>query len=156
VSAQPLVSCIMPTRNRRRFVAQSVWYFLRQDYEARELVVVDDGEDRIDDLLPEDGRIRYVHIGGRRPLGEKRNIACEQARGDLIAHWDDDDWNAPNRLSAQIAALATPAACATCSTTASRKARRGSIGRGPTATPASSARPCSTGATRGRSGRSRR
>jgi hypothetical protein len=38
-------------------------------------------------------------------VGAKRNLACEQARGELIAHWDDDDWHAPHRLRYQAEAL---------------------------------------------------
>src|SRR4029077_12348333 len=41
----------------------------------------------------------------KRTLGGKRNLACELAGGELIAHWDDDDWCATHRLSTQIAAL---------------------------------------------------
>jgi glycosyltransferase involved in cell wall biosynthesis len=101
----PLVSCIMPTRDRRRFVEQSIWYFLRQDYPRKELVVVDDGDDRVEDLIPSDDRIRYVALPARQTIGAKRNIACELARGELVAHWDDDDWMSPERLSSQVAAL---------------------------------------------------
>jgi len=35
-------------------------------------------------------------------IGEKRNIACAHSQGNWIAHWDDDDWYAPNWLSKQI------------------------------------------------------
>ncbi|MCC6444425.1 MAG: glycosyltransferase [Armatimonadetes bacterium] len=95
----------MPTRNRRLFAGQAVRYFLRQDYPSRELIILDDGEDAIEDLVPQDERIRYIRQEGRTPLGIKRNRACAAARGDLIAHWDDDDWIAPDRLSLQVAAL---------------------------------------------------
>jgi glycosyltransferase involved in cell wall biosynthesis len=102
MSSLPLVSCIMPTRKRRLFVGQSIWYFLRQEYSQCELIIVDDGEDAVADLVPNDPRIRYTHLGLRVPLGAKRNIACEMSRGELIAHWDDDDWIAPNRLTIQV------------------------------------------------------
>ena len=108
----PLVSCIMPTRNRRRFVAQAIWYFLRQDYPARELVIVDDGDDRVADLVPSDVRIRYVGLEAQRSIGAKRNLACELSRGELIAHWDDDDWHAADRLSSQVEALTSAGAAA--------------------------------------------
>ena len=39
-------------------------------------------------------------------LGAKLNLACDYARGEIIAHWDDDDWYAPRRLSTQVEALA--------------------------------------------------
>ena len=103
--ARPLVSCIMPTRDRRVFVGQAIWYFLRQDYENRELVIVDDGNDPIADLVPEDERVRYIRFERPLTLGAKRNIACEASRGALIAHWDDDDWMAPNRLKVQVKEL---------------------------------------------------
>jgi glycosyltransferase involved in cell wall biosynthesis len=103
--AQPLVSCIMPTHNRRRFVGQAIRYFLRQDYPQRELIVVDDGDDAVGDLVPDDARIHYVHLSERRSVGAKRNLACQLGRGELICHWDDDDWIAPHRLRLQVAGL---------------------------------------------------
>jgi glycosyltransferase involved in cell wall biosynthesis len=93
----------MPTRDRRRFVAQAVSYFLRQDYDNRELIIVDDGDDVVADLAPEDRRIRYHRCEGPRlPLGAKRNLGVELSQGELIAHWDDDDWIASDRLSCQV------------------------------------------------------
>ncbi|MCX8560175.1 glycosyltransferase family 2 protein [Mycolicibacterium mucogenicum] len=102
MGAQPLVSCIMPTYNRRRFVPGAIRYFLKQDYPNRELVIVDDGPDCVADLVPDDPMIRYVQLPGRHTIGAKRNIACEHATGELIAHWDDDDWSAPWRLTYQV------------------------------------------------------
>ena len=95
----------MPTRNRRPFVGQAIHYFLQQDYAARELVIVDDGDDCIADLVPRDARIRYLRLDERTSVGAKRNLACHVARGELVAHWDDDDWMSPRRLSTQIEAL---------------------------------------------------
>jgi glycosyltransferase involved in cell wall biosynthesis len=104
-TAQPLVSCIMPTANRRPFVPHAIAAFLRQDYANRELIIVDDGADSIEDLIPADPRIRYVRIASGKSLGNKRNEACRLARGTLIAHWDDDDWHAAWRLSYQVREL---------------------------------------------------
>ena len=105
IEQQPLVSCIMPTADRRQFMPLAVEYFLRQDYPNKELVVVDDGADAVADLMPADARVRYFRLEGRRTVGAKRNFACEQARGEVIAHWDDDDWHAPHRLSYQVGAM---------------------------------------------------
>lgn len=101
----PLVSCIMPTYNRHVFASQAIHYFLTQDYPNRELIIVDDGSDAIDDLIPADERIRYIRLRERATVGAKRNLACEEARGTVIAHWDDDDWHAPHRLRYQVEAL---------------------------------------------------
>ncbi|CAG0987841.1 GalNAc(5)-diNAcBac-PP-undecaprenol beta-1,3-glucosyltransferase [Anaerolineae bacterium] len=101
----PLVSCIMPTADRREFVPRAIECFLRQDYPEKELVILDDGGDGVADLIPADPRIRYFQETQRRSVGAKRNWLCGQARGEVIAHWDDDDWYAPNRLGYQLAWL---------------------------------------------------
>ena len=101
----PLVSCIMPTYNRRSFVPKAVEYFLRQDYPNRELVVLDDGDDRVADLIPNDPSVRYVALPERLRLGTKRNAAVEASRGEIIIHWDDDDWMDSARISTQVSAL---------------------------------------------------
>ena len=101
VAGQPLLSCIMPTADRRAFVPQAIRYFLRQDYENRELVVLDDGADPVDDLATGDARIRYVRLDTKQTLGAKYNLAGEFARGEILVHWDDDDWMADWRLSYQ-------------------------------------------------------
>jgi hypothetical protein len=105
VEEWPLVSCIMPTADRRRFAAEAIRYFLRQDYPRKELIILDDGRDAIGDLVPDDSRVRYSRLPARLTVGAKRNLACERAAGTLIAHWDDDDWHAPHRLSRQIERL---------------------------------------------------
>ena len=111
--SSPLVSCIMPTAGRPHFVPLAVHFFLRQSYPHRELIVVDDGALRIDHLIPKLPSIRYCRLERRRSLGDKRNLACELASGDVIAHWDDDDWIAPSRLSIQLEALESSGAAAT-------------------------------------------
>jgi hypothetical protein len=96
-----MVSCIMPTFNRREFAGGAIEQFLRQDLPEKELIIVDDGTDPIQDLVPRHPQIRYIRLAERRSLGSKRNLACYEARGELIAHWDDDDWHAPWRLQYQ-------------------------------------------------------
>jgi len=108
VTAAPLVSCIMPTTgDRRRFLPQAIKCFQRQTYPSLELVILCDGEDDLSDLIPGgDERIHYLYLGReRRTVGTKRNLACEQAKGDLIAHFDDDDWSHPDRLNFQVGKL---------------------------------------------------
>src|SRR6185295_2329841 len=39
------------------------------------------------------------------PIGVKRNRLCELARGDVIVHWDDDDWMASRRVRYQVERL---------------------------------------------------
>jgi hypothetical protein len=105
IESSPLVTCLMLTCDRRRFVPLAIDCFLRQDYPNRELLIADDGRDAVADLVPFDARIRYVRLSSRLPVGSKRNAACELAAGDVILHWDDDDWSAPWRVSVQVRAL---------------------------------------------------
>lgn len=106
----PLVSCIMPTSNRRDLVFQAIRYFQRQDYPCCELIIVDDATQDLSLELPFDSRVRYVLEPPGLTLGSKRNRACEIARGVIIAHWDDDDWYGPSRLSSQVKPLLEGAA----------------------------------------------
>jgi glycosyltransferase involved in cell wall biosynthesis len=100
-----LISCVLPTYSRRGFLPHAIHYFLRQDYPDKELVVVDDGPDAVADLVPPDPRIRYVRLPQKIRLGAKMNLCCAEARGPIIARWDDDDWYGSARLSRQMAAL---------------------------------------------------
>jgi ADP-heptose:LPS heptosyltransferase/SAM-dependent methyltransferase len=101
----PLVSAIMPTANRRAFVPGAIGRFLAQDYDNAELIILDDGDDAVGDLAPADPRIRYIRAPRFKTLGGKRNAAVEAAGGEIILHWDDDDWYAPGRIRAQVEAL---------------------------------------------------
>ena len=102
----PKVSCIMPTNNRRHFVSQAIDYFFRQSYSNKELIIVDDGDDPIDDLIsPQWSNIKYIQLEEKMTVGCKRNIAIDNANGDIIMHWDDDDWIADTWVEVQVNAL---------------------------------------------------
>lgn len=106
----PLVCCIMPTKNRREFVPKAIEYFLRQTYPNKELVIGEDSsEDSAYQSLNQSAatpdQVHYVWCESGLTLGHKRNTLVELAAGDLIAHWDDDDWYGPTRLADQVAAM---------------------------------------------------
>lgn len=99
---RPRVACVMITGNRREFALKSVAYFQRQDYAERELVIYDDGRDGLQELLPNDPRIRYHRGPAGLSVGERRNRAVALTRCPIVVHWDDDDWYSPRRLSYQV------------------------------------------------------
>ena len=101
----PMVTCVMPTYNRRAFVPHAIKYFQRQEYKNKELLVIDDGEDSIEDLIPTDNNIKYVRLPKKITLGTKLNMGCSNASGSIIVHWDDDDWYSSDRISYQVAQL---------------------------------------------------
>jgi glycosyltransferase involved in cell wall biosynthesis len=94
------------TRNRRQWLKNAIRSYLGQTYPAsrRELLIVADGED-VHDLLPVAENVRLIHLAEQTTVGQKRNFACSRARGEVIAHWDDDDWSEPGRLEDQVEML---------------------------------------------------
>lgn len=101
----PLVSCIMPTKNRRRWAIKSIEMFARQTYENRELIIVDDGDETLEDVAVGIPNVFYTVLARSLKIGTKRNVCVERSKGSLIAHWDDDDWQHPERLKKQVAVM---------------------------------------------------
>lgn len=97
-----LVSCIMPTADRELYVPLAINYFLEQDYPNAELIIVDDGKHSIAHLVPSHPKISYYYTPHFNSIGLKRNYACTKATGEIIMHWDDDDWHAKDWISAQV------------------------------------------------------
>lgn len=100
------VSAIMPTRARPELVVRALDCFFAQTYPHRELIILDDSDAPSfpASVARLDG-ISYLRIDERLTIAEKRNRCCQMASGDVIMHWDDDDWSSPQRMMAQIALL---------------------------------------------------
>lgn len=93
-----MISCVMPTYNRRAFIPAAILCYQQQTWKERELIILDDGEDKIEDLIPPDPTIHYYPLDKKYNTGAKRNMVNSLASADIIAHFDDDDWCAPERL----------------------------------------------------------
>ena len=102
---RPKVSCIMPTANRQQFIPLAIHYFLNQSYRDAELVIIDDGKESIKQFLPAHRRIKYFYTYPIGSIGLKRNYACEKATGEIIMHWDDDDWYGQDWIKKQVDTL---------------------------------------------------
>ncbi len=110
---KPLISCLMVTQpGRETLVRKAVACFRRQTYERRELVVVHDapGSDALKPsfeqfLRSEAEFARIIGCEAGKSLGELRNAAIDEARGDLVCQWDDDDQYHPDRLARQSEAI---------------------------------------------------
>ena len=90
--------------SRSAWLPHALRCFAAQDYENRELIVASEDAE-VATLLPDDPRIRFVVTPSGLALGAKRDAVNEAAHGTWIAHWDDDDWYAPRRLTVQLQAL---------------------------------------------------
>jgi teichuronic acid biosynthesis glycosyltransferase TuaG len=91
--AEPLVSIIMPAWNAADYLQESVGSVLAQTYANWELLIVDDGSTDgtrafLDGLV--DPRIRIFHQENRG-VSAARNVALDEARGELITFLDADD-----------------------------------------------------------------
>lgn len=105
----PLVSCLCVTESRTEFWPWLWWSFAKQDYENRELVMVDSSPDP---FTSDDPRVRVVTAVPGSAVSVKRNLALCEARGSVVAWFDDDDWQHPRRLSLLVGALSSGAAVA--------------------------------------------
>jgi glycosyltransferase involved in cell wall biosynthesis len=87
-----------------------LWNYGKQDFAARELVIVDSSEGG--PCTADDPTVTVIPCPPGSTVAQKRNVALEAANGDTIAWFDDDDWQHPSRLSLIAAALGTTSACA--------------------------------------------
>jgi len=134
-NAVPLISCLCVTRHRVDLLGRAVRCFREQTHGERELLVVYESDDTATrDYLASvaDARVRGVEvpIAPKQTLGELRNLAIEQANGQYVCQWDDDDWHHPDRLKVQLEALRDSgrSACVLCRwTLADVEARRAYI-----------------------------
>lgn len=115
----PKISCLLVTAaGRFDYFRRSVRCYADQTYPNRELVVVNEGpreyQDQIAAHLADRGDVRLIFIDGKYTLGSLRNISVALCRGDVFVQWDDDDFNAPERLAVQFAHLLRHPAARVC------------------------------------------
>lgn len=103
----PDVSIVCVTRDRRIFMPILKYCYMIQSYpeEKLELVIVDDGDDPIEDTLFGVPNVTYVRLDEKKTIGEKRNIGVEKAMYDVIAFMDDDDVYPNNSVLERVAMM---------------------------------------------------
>ena len=103
---RPRVSVITPTHSRSKFLQLTRQCFLSQTYRNAEWLILDDSESKDPNFGNADtGDIRYFHSGDKLTIGEKRNFLIEKASGEIIIHFDDDDFYAPNYVEKAVGHL---------------------------------------------------
>jgi glycosyltransferase involved in cell wall biosynthesis len=106
----PRVSLIVPTGDRSLLLRRCIAQARAQTFvQPIEIVIVDGGHRQASiphffaaDRVVDDFALRYVRVAPTTTVGERRNIACEHASGELIAHFDDDDFYHPEYLSTLV------------------------------------------------------
>lgn len=90
----PIVSVLVPTENRHRFIPHVIRQFVEQNFEGDMELVIHDTTFRPYPLeLKEHDRrkVVYVHAPEKMPIGRKRNLLHELSAGQYIVWMDDDD-----------------------------------------------------------------
>lgn len=112
--ADPRVTVLMPAFNASRFIPSAIESVLNQTYDDWELVIIDDASR--DDTRTvvrsfHDARIRLVEQDVNSGVASSLNLGLKVARGELVARLDADDIAYPERLSLQVAYLASHPEC---------------------------------------------
>lgn len=101
----PIVTIIMATYNREKFIVESLKSIQAQTYTNWECLIIDDGcadntESKITPILNTDSRFKFL----KRPSSYKkglpgcRNYGLKKAKGNYVIFFDDDDIIHPDNL----------------------------------------------------------
>jgi glycosyltransferase involved in cell wall biosynthesis len=107
----PLVSVIIPTRDRTQTLTRAVNSVARQTYKNIELVIVVDGSNyhvatpTINDAEFRSFRVTVVQNTHRPGPPGARNTGFDRSKGAFVAFLDDDDEWLPEKIEKQVAVL---------------------------------------------------
>jgi hypothetical protein len=101
----PILSIVVPTRNRQRTLRVVVDYLLSWDSADFELVIEDNSDDNsgfaeVQARHADDLRLRYVHYAGPRSMVQNCEAAVARARGRILTLIGDDDVVVPQSIEA--------------------------------------------------------
>jgi glycosyltransferase involved in cell wall biosynthesis len=96
-----MVSIVITTYNRRAFLREAIFSVLNQDYEDKEIIIVDDGSTDNSFQEARGFPVRYVwkKNGG---ISSARNMGIAISKGEYIAFLDVDDLWKKGKLTDQI------------------------------------------------------
>lgn len=106
--SRPNISVVIPTYKRHDEVQRAVASVLAQTVPVDEILVVNDGQDRLKREICEQYDsvlVKFFEAPRRGSASATRNFGVRQASGDYIALLDDDDIWLPNKIEAQMQTL---------------------------------------------------
>jgi len=98
----PLVSIIIPTYQRARFLVRAIESVLKQTYPRIELIVVDDGSKDETPHIVCRYPLKYVKLPKNFGVSFARNRGILKAKGDFIAFLDSDDMFRRKKVEKQV------------------------------------------------------
>lgn len=87
----PSISVIIPTHNRKQFLAEAVECVLRQTLTPSEIIIVDNGTDSEAEKSVWPEPIQYIRTIANAGASQARNIGATIATSEYLAFLDDDD-----------------------------------------------------------------
>jgi glycosyltransferase involved in cell wall biosynthesis len=108
VLGRPLLSIIMPTYNRAKYILETIQSIRDQTYSNWELIILDDGsEDQTEELVNGigDDRIIFIKAGRTGRVAKLKNMGLKKAKGEFIAFADSDDLWAGEKTARQLEAF---------------------------------------------------
>ncbi|CAD5942496.1 glycosyltransferase [Planktothrix agardhii] len=105
IAKQPLVSVIVPTKDRPEMLAQAIQSVLNQTFTELEIIVVNDGGVDVQSVISRlntKGNIVYKKHDHTLERSVARNTGIRTARGKYIAYLDDDDNYYPNHIETLV------------------------------------------------------
>ncbi|MBX3043622.1 MAG: glycosyltransferase [Candidatus Kapabacteria bacterium] len=102
----PLVSVIIPTKDRPSQLRDAISSVLAQTYPNFELLVINDGGENVSGLIQSfyDNRVRYFENPVCKGAAGARNIGLKNAKGEYICYLDDDDIYYENHIDTLVKA----------------------------------------------------
>lgn len=103
----PNVSICTPTFNRRPFIPYLIKSYKDQTYPKNKMewIIIDDGSDKIKDLVENIEGVQYYSYDKKMTIGKKRNLLNEKSTGEIIIYMDDDDYYPPTRVEHAVKEL---------------------------------------------------
>lgn len=107
MDSSPLISCVIPTLDRPKFLGRSVDSVLNQSYDNIEVIVVaspphDSTRQIIQEYKNRNYLLNPVYIQDTSGPIVARNRGINEANGEYIAFLDDDDVWKPEKLERQV------------------------------------------------------
>lgn len=115
MSNDPLVSVVIPSYNRFKFVLNTIKSVKEQTYKNIEIIIVNDGSTEKEYYehdwnnqgviivhLPENSKTRFGYVSS----GYVRDTGIQKSKGKYVAFCDDDDIWFPRKIEEQLKAMA--------------------------------------------------
>lgn len=107
IDEEPLVSILMTTYNRQKYVEECIRTILSQTYKNIEFIIVDDRstddtEIVVQNILEKNSiPFKFIETAGKRGPGLNKRLGWQYVRGEYVIFLDDDDYYVSSQFIAK-------------------------------------------------------